>query len=125
MAGWFDWADPKSLPALPVVGSLTQDVEDLVNLTLKRTVRLAVTGLRQSGKTVFITSLVHHLLSGQQLPFFTPVKQKRLLGARLLPQNVGDLPSFPFKKAQSALAGEPPVWPEPTRGLSSLRLELR
>ena len=122
MTGWLDWADPKNLPG---VGSLTQDVEDLVNLTLNRTVRLAVTGLRQSGKTVFITTAAHHLLHGQELPFFTPVKQKRLLGARLLPKHGGDLPSFPFEEGRAALSAEPPGWPEPTRGLSSLRLELR
>lgn len=125
MASWSDWADPKNLPALPTLGSLQRNVEDLVNLTLDRTVRLAVTGLRQSGKTVFITTLVHHLLSGQELPFFTPIKQKRLLGARLLPPDAGDLPGFPFETACEALAVEPPDWPEPTRGLSSLRLELR
>jgi len=125
MSTWLEWVDPKKLPAVPGVKSITRDVEDLVNLTLNRTVRLAVTGLRQSGKTVFITNAVHHLLSGHELPFFTPVKQKRLLGARMLPQNVGDLPLFPFESARSALIDEPPSWPAPTRGLSSLRLELR
>ncbi len=125
VASWFDWAGSKNLPALPGVGSLTRDVEDLVNLTLNRTVRLAVTGLRQSGKTVFITTLVHHLLSGQDLPFFTPIKQKRLLGARLLPPAADDPPSFPFETARNALTEDKPHWPEPTRGLSTLRLELR
>lgn len=128
MAKSSDWLDPKNLltlPGVPGLGSLQQNVEELVNLTLDRTVRLAVTGLRQSGKTVFITTLVHHLLYGQELPFFTPVKQKRLLGARLLPPHVGDLPPFPFETSRAALSTEPPSWPEPTRGLSSLRLELR
>ena len=123
-----DWFDTKKLPTLSGVaglGNLQRNVEDLVNLTLDRTVRLAVTGLRQSGKTVFITALTHHLLSGQELPFFTPVKQKRLMGARLLPAYVGDPPSFPYEAARAALIGDSPAWPEPTRGLSSLRLELR
>ena len=123
-----DWFDTKNLPTLPGVpglGSLQRNVEDLVNLTLDRTVRLAVTGLRQSGKTVFITAMTHHLLGGQELPFFTPVKQKRMMGARLLPPHVGDPPPFPFDAAKAALTVEEPAWPEPTRGLSSLRLELR
>ena len=119
------WLDPANLPALPGVGSLQRNVEDLVNLTLGRTVRLAVTGLRQSGKTVFITALVHHLLAGRDLPFFTPVRQKRLLGVRLLPRCAGDLSAFPFEDARAKLAAEPPSWPEPTRGLSSLRLDFR
>ncbi len=125
MASWFDWVDPKNLPAAPSVNSLTQSVEDLVNLTLGRTLRLAVTGLRQSGKTVFITTLVHHLLSGQELPFFTPIKQKRLLGVRLLPPAPGDPPSFPLSESRDRLTHGQPSWPEPTHGLSSLRLELR
>ncbi|MGI9510529.1 MAG: YcjX family protein [Geminicoccaceae bacterium] len=123
-----DWYDPKNLltlPGVPGLGGLQRNVEDLVNLTLDRTVRLAVTGLRQSGKTVFITALTHHLLNGQELPFFTPVKQKRLMGARLLPSYVGDPPAFPFEDARQALAADPPKWPEATRGLSSIRLELR
>jgi hypothetical protein len=114
-----------TLPGVPGIGSIQRNIDDLINLALDRTVRLAVTGLRQSGKTVFITTLIHHLLSGQELPFFTPVKQKRLLGARLLPPHVGDPPPFPFEASRAALAAEPPGWPEPTRGLSSLRLELR
>ena len=120
-----DWLDPKSLSTLPGVPALQRNVGDLVNLALDRTVRLAVTGLRQSGKTVFITTLIHHLLHGQELPFFTPVKQKRLLGSRLLPPHVGDPPPFPFETSHAALAADPPAWPAPTRGLSSLRLELR
>lgn len=126
-----DWFDPKSLPGLSTLpglsglGSLQRNVDDLINLTLDRTVRLAVTGLRQSGKTVFITTLIHHLLQGRELPFFTPVKQKRLMGARLLPPYVGDPVPFPFESARRALMAEQPTWPEPTRGLSSLRLELR
>ncbi len=126
-----DWFDPRNLPGMstlpgvPGLGSLQRNVEDLVNLTLDRTVRLAVTGLRQSGKTVFITTLIHHLLNGRELPFFTPVKQKRLMGARLLPPYVGDPPPFPFDASRAALTADPPAWPAPTRGLSSLRLELR
>ncbi|MGI9416837.1 MAG: YcjX family protein [Geminicoccaceae bacterium] len=123
-----DWFDTKNLPALPGIpglGSLQRNVGDLVNLTLDRTVRLAVTGLRQSGKTVFITAMTHHLLGGQELPFFTPVKQKRMMGARRLLPLVGDPPPFPFDVSRAVLTTETPIWPEPTRGLSSLRLELR
>ncbi len=125
MASWLDWAAPSNLPAVPVVGGLAQNVEDLVNLAMNRTVRLAVTGLRQSGKTVFITTLVHHLLSGQELPFFSPVKQKRLLGVKLMPPAAGDPNPFPFEEARAKMTGSAPNWPEPTKDLSSLRLEFR
>ena len=34
-------------------------------------VRLGVTGLARSGKTVFITALVHNLIHGGRLPMFS------------------------------------------------------
>jgi predicted YcjX-like family ATPase len=84
--------------------------------------RLAVTGLRRSGKTVFTTAMVHHLLDGRGLPFFRPVHEGRYLGARTLDPPG---PPFPLDRMLSVLAADPPRWPEPTRALSTLRLELR
>ena len=100
-------------------------LSDLTSLALDRRMRLAVTGLRQSGKSVFITTLVHHLLSGREVPFLRAAAEQRLLGARLLPRTPGDLPAFPFEEARRALSHSPPRWPAPTRDLASLRLALR
>ncbi len=125
MASWLDWVDFKALPGLPGVASLQRGVEDVLGLAFERTLRLAVTGLRQSGKTVFITALTHHLLQGRELPFLAAVKEQRYLGAKLLPARPGDLPAFPFAEARAALAADPPRWPEPTSGLSELRLAVR
>ena len=51
------------------------------------TVSLAVTGLSRSGKTVFITSLVHNLLSTlhnpNRMPLLRVVGDGRLIAARL------------------------------------------
>lgn len=110
---------------LPSFGELTATLEDVADLAMDRTVRLAVTGLRHSGKTVFITALVHHLLSGRELPFLGAARDGRLLGARLLDRRPGDLPRFPFEAAQAALTGESPRWPPPTRDMTGLRLALR
>ena len=110
---------------LPSLAELTATLEDVADLAMDRTVRLAVTGLRQSGKTVFITALVHHLLAGRELPFLNAARDGRLLGARLLERRPGDLPRFPFEPAQAALTGESPHWPPPTRDLAGLRLALR
>ena len=82
-------------------------------------------GFRNSGKTVFITTAVHHLLEGRELPFLGAVQEQRMLGARLLPRPPGDLPAFPFASARAALATPEPRWPDPTDALSALRLELR
>ena len=110
---------------LPSPAELQRGVQDLAGLAREQILRLAVTGLRQGGKTVFVTALAHHLLSGRELPFLGAAQEGRLLGARLLPPRPGDLPAFPFAQARAALAAPEPHWPEPTRSLSALRLELR
>jgi uncharacterized protein len=119
------WLGLRDLAFVPSPGELQRGLEDLAALAFDRTLRLAVTGLRQGGKTVFITALVHHLLSGRELPFLTAAHEGRLLGARLLPTREGDLPAFPLAAARAALAAPEPRWPEPTMALSALRLELR
>jgi predicted YcjX-like family ATPase len=119
------WRGLRDLALVPSPGELQRGLEDLASLALDRTLRLAVTGLRQGGKTVFITTLVHHLLGGRELPFLVAAHEGRLLGARLLPRREGDLPAFPFAAARAALAAPQPRWPEPTTALSALRLEIR
>jgi predicted YcjX-like family ATPase len=119
------WLGLRDLGFVPSPGELQRGLEDLAGLAFDRTLRLAVTGLRQGGKTVFITALVHHLLSGRELPFLTAAHEGRLLGARLLPTREGDLPAFPFAAARAAMAAPEPRWPDPTTSLSALRLELR
>jgi len=47
---------------------LPHNLEERLNRTFDRQVKLAVTGLSRSGKTVFITSLVHQLLQGVENP---------------------------------------------------------
>ena len=61
------WLGLRDLRFIPSPGELQRGLEDLAGLALDRTLRLAVTGLRQGGKTVFVTALVHHLLSGREL----------------------------------------------------------
>ena len=117
------WSALKDLAPSPA--ELQRGVEDLAGLARQQVLRLAVTGLRQGGKTVFVTALVHHLLGGRELPFLGAAQEGRLLGARLLSPRPGDLPAFPFAEARAALAAPEPRWPEPTRSLSALRLELR
>jgi predicted YcjX-like family ATPase len=124
MASLYDWAGLRDL-GLPSAANLQGALGELADLAFDRTLRLAVTGLRQSGKTVFITTLVHHLLAGQELPFLAAAKEGRLRGARLLPPRAGDPPSFPFAAARNELAAPEPGWPAPTHALASLRLAIR
>ena len=101
---------------------------DLVSRSMDRHVRLAVTGLSRSGKTAFITSLINQLLEGCQpdhLPLLTALREGRLLGAQRQVQPHLHMPSFRYEAAIDALTGNPATWPEPTNGISELRLALR
>jgi len=87
-------------------------------------IRLGVTGLARSGKTVFITALVHNLLHGGRLPFVAAAAQGRLIRAYLEPQPDDDVPRFGYEDHIASLTGNPPAWPEGTRRISQLRLTL-
>src|SRR5213596_1400637 len=82
------------------------------------TLRLGVTGLAGSGKTVFITALVHALIKGARLPLFDAYAQGRIARAYLEPQPDDDLPRFAYDEHVAALTGADRQWPESTRRLS-------
>lgn len=95
---------------------------DTVTDWMTPTVRLGVTGLARSGKTVFITALVRNLVEGGRLPFFGPVAEGRLVRAYLTPQPDDDVPRFPYEEHLAVLGREPPEWPESTSRVSQLRV---
>lgn len=102
---------------------------DLLDRALDRQLRLAVTGLSQSGKTAFITALVNQLenacAADSRLPLWQAQRRGRLLGVRRVPQTNAHIPSFAYGGALERLFGDPPAWPESTRGVSEIRLEIR
>jgi predicted YcjX-like family ATPase len=59
------------------VGDAFRSIGDFASDLVTPTVRLGVTGLARSGKTVFITALVHNLISRGRLPFFDAAAQGR------------------------------------------------
>lgn len=87
-------------------------------------IRLGVTGLARSGKTVFITALVHNLIHGGRLPFFRAAAEGRILRAYLEPQPDDSVPRFAYEDHIAHLTHQPPEWPESTRQISQLRLTL-
>jgi predicted YcjX-like family ATPase len=105
------------------LGGLLADLGQLADRALDRHLRLAVTGLRRSGKTVLTTALAHHLQDGRDLPFLAAVHEGRYLGARPLPVSEGE--AFPLARYAQALGADPPAWPTPTERLSQLRLGIR
>jgi uncharacterized protein len=85
------------------------------------TVRLGVTGLSHSGKTVFITALVHGLIQGGRFPVFEPLATGRVARARLAPQPDDAVPRFDYEGNVRALVEER-RWPQSTDRISELRL---
>lgn len=111
-----------------MIKQFQNEMQALMNRSVDRHLRLAVTGLSRSGKTAFITALVNQLLSvnsGARLPLFTPVREERLLGVRRVPQQDMGVARFTYDEGLAQLYGTPPAWPTPTRGVSEIRLALR
>ncbi|WP_440873868.1 YcjX family protein [Thalassotalea sp. PLHSN55] len=107
---------------------LKHKAEELLNRTLDQHVTLAVTGLSRSGKTAFITSLVNQLInegSGAKLSFFNPVHQGRFIAAKRVPQKHFHIGRFDYDSAVNAFSLAPPKWPEPTQGISELRIAIK
>ncbi|GAA6170905.1 YcjX family protein [Colwellia sp. KU-HH00111] len=100
----------------------------MLNRTFDQHINLAVTGLSRSGKTAFITSLVNQLINegnGSKLSFFDPVHQGSFIAAKRVAQKNLSIPRFDYDRAITSLTSEPPTWPEPTHGISELRLAIR
>jgi uncharacterized protein len=96
-------------------------VADFGSSLFNPTVRLGVTGLSRSGKTVFITALVHNLIHGGRLPVFEALAHGRIAGARLEPQPDDAVPRFDYEAHLRDLLNEG-RWPDSTRRISELRL---
>lgn len=88
---------------------------------------IGITGLSQSGKSTFITSLINQLLQhdNANLPGFSPVLTNRLLGVKIHPLDASDLPPFPYDEAYHRLASPQPHWPSSTEDASGCLLELK
>ena len=113
-------------------------VKKLIDLSTGLHLRLGVTGLSRSGKTIFITALIDHLtkaaspaLRGRKnmLPVFRVHAEGRLIGGTLEPQPDDAVPRFAYEDHIAALSGaggslSSRRWPESTRRISELRLRL-
>jgi predicted YcjX-like family ATPase len=107
------------------VGIALANLADAAAGAFTPTLRLGVTGLSRAGKTVFITALVHNLLTGGRLPGFAAATEGRLIGARLAEYPEATIPRFAYEQHLEALVGRTPHWPESTRRISQLRVTLK
>ncbi|SDS40289.1 hypothetical protein SAMN05216198_1869 [Halopseudomonas litoralis] len=85
--------------------------------------RIGVTGLSRAGKTTFITSLINQLENHQRGLLARRAPFDRLEAVRW--QRDGVEQPFAYLQALEALAGEPARWPESTRDLSRVVIDLR
>ncbi|MCG6859246.1 MAG: YcjX family protein [Salaquimonas sp.] len=99
------------------------NLADLAGNLIAPSVRLGVTGLSRSGKTIFITALVHNLIHGGRLPLFEPHASGRIARALLTPQPNFDVPRFQYEDHVRMLVEER-TWPHSTRAISELRLTI-
>ena len=91
-------------------------------------VNLAVTGLSGSGKTAFITSLVNQLIEANEaahLPFFSVVRESRLVGVKRDVQPNLTFSRFAYEDAMAKLTQSSPEWPSSTKGISQVRLKIK
>jgi uncharacterized protein len=105
------------------VGSAAQSLWEASGRLVQPSVRLGITGLARSGKTVFTTALVHHLVEGHTLPSLRASAQGRIRRASLSPQPDDEVPRFAYEEHVSALTRER-RWPRSTTRISELRLEI-
>ncbi|MDD9976417.1 MAG: YcjX family protein, partial [Boseongicola sp.] len=108
---------------------LTRGVESTLNTVseafFEPVVRLGVTGLSRSGKTVFITSLVANLLASGRMPALRAAADGRITAAWLQPQPDDTVARFDYEAHLAALTDTDPHWPQGTTGVSELRLSFR
>ena len=107
------------------VGIALSNLADSATGLFTPTLRLGVTGLSRAGKTIFITALVHNLLTQGRLPGFAPLAEGRFIGAKLAEYPDATIPRFAYEQHLSTLTGPEPDWPEGTRRISQLRLVLK
>jgi hypothetical protein len=104
-------------------GSAAQSLWEASGQLIQPSLRLGVTGLARSGKTVFTTALVHHLTRGTNLPAFRASAEGRIRRAHLSPQPDDAVPRFPYEEHMAALTQER-RWPLSTNRISELRVDV-
>jgi predicted YcjX-like family ATPase len=116
-----------------VIGAIAEGVarqveavgDSVSGVFLDPVIRLGVTGLARSGKTVFITSLVANLLDRARMPGLVAQADGRIAAAYLQPQPDDTVPRFDYETHLGALTSAAPHWPDSTRAVSELRLSLK
>lgn len=108
-----------------IVRQAEKTVDEVSEALLEPVIRLGVTGLSRSGKTVFITSLVANLLDRGRMLRLSAEAEGRILSVYLQPQPDDLVPRFDYETHLAKMTGAEPEWPTSTRSISQLRLSFR
>lgn len=101
---------------------LPQDLADRV--LFDRRLRIAVTGLSRSGKTVFLTSLINILENiARSNNHNLKLLQTRIHSVEVITKGFAKV--FPYDTNLKALKETPPAWPIPTDDFSEIRLRIK
>ncbi len=112
-------AAPAIMTGVSRVGRELRRIRHPLDYVRPRVLRIGVTGLARSGKTVLLTSIAAALLSPGRAGL-----SARIRDARLSPSGAESLPRFEYERHLAALAADPPRWPERTDAVSLLALDL-
>jgi predicted YcjX-like family ATPase len=115
--------------ARPLLSEWLSGAADVTEIVKGSSVSLAVTGLSRAGKTVFVTSLVHNLLSAlhqpNRMPLLKAVADGRLIAATLSDTAGSGLPHFPYRRNIERMAATPADWPARTTDISEIDIDIR
>lgn len=107
---------------------LQNELTSLANRGMDCHLCLAITGLRRSGKTSFITALVNQLLhvqSGRACRYFRQHARGVCWVSNALRSVTWASSALPMIRGLAQLYGTPASWLIPTRGVSEIYLTLR
>jgi uncharacterized protein len=99
-------------------------IEEIAEVLFESSITIGVTGLRRSGKTVFITSLIESLLKKDRQRLSGLTLKDNIESIIIKGHPIRDIAKFDFKKNRGLLRSEDPEWPEATSAISQIRLTL-
>ncbi|AAP95997.1 hypothetical protein A6046_08580 [[Haemophilus] ducreyi] len=113
-----------------MLNQIQNKLHKFIQRGLDNHLRIAVTGLSQSGKTAFITSFVDQLLhinkhQTDHVNLFGAARNGRILSVKRVEQGDLTIPRFEYDHNRQYLENSPPHWPPSTTGISEIRLAVR